>query len=262
RLLSLHNDSVIASFSGEDRLEFSIYALKAAQQIQREFEPIGERWQNDYALPAAVALGLHVGDTVFGMAGPDDSQEYVAFGDCVSIAERLVHRARAGEIVLSLAFMRAIGATVKTLGAEVSAFFEVGAEKVVDHRQADALALSELDQAVRSEGVGRAHHARERELDALALTLRGNARIELPPTLDRTEFRLAILRARHPALRHLGIQLEGPVANAHLRFVAQKRERFFKAPLADVAPRANDVGNHLDGQGLSHYCFFAGIVQR
>ena len=118
RVLSLHNDSVIASFSGEDRLEFSIYALKAAQQIQREFEPIGERWQNDHALPAAVALGLHVGDTVFGMAGPEDSQEYVAFGDCVSIAERLVHRARAGEIVLSLAFMRAIGATVKTLGAE------------------------------------------------------------------------------------------------------------------------------------------------
>src|SRR5207302_10224600 len=76
-----------------------------------------ERWQNDYALPAAVALGLHVGDTVFGMAGPDDSQEYVAFGDCVSIAERLAHRARAGEIVLSPAFMGAIGAPVKTLGA-------------------------------------------------------------------------------------------------------------------------------------------------
>src|SRR3989449_10794192 len=89
RVLSLHNDSVIASFSGEDRLEFSIYALKAAQQIQREFEPIGERWQSDYALPAAVALGLHVGDTVFGMAGPDDSQGYRAFGGAVSIAPAL-----------------------------------------------------------------------------------------------------------------------------------------------------------------------------
>src|SRR3981189_3772111 len=118
RVRSLNTASVFAAFSGEDRVEFSIDALRAAQQIQREFEPIGERWQNDHALPAAVALGLHVGDTVFGMAGPEDSQEYVAFGDCVSIAERLVHRARAGEIVLSLAFMRAIGATVKTLGAE------------------------------------------------------------------------------------------------------------------------------------------------
>src|SRR2546422_6364695 len=117
RVLSLHNDSVIASFSGEDRLEFSIYALKAAQQIQREFEPIGERWQSDHALPAAVALGLHVGDTVFGMAGPDDSQEYVAFGDCVSIAERLVPRPPAGGVARSLAFLGAIGGTVKTPGA-------------------------------------------------------------------------------------------------------------------------------------------------
>src|SRR5207245_2928364 len=70
RVLSLHNDSVIASFSGEDRLEFSIYALKAAQQIQREFEPIGERWQSDYALPPALARGPHVADTAFGTAGP------------------------------------------------------------------------------------------------------------------------------------------------------------------------------------------------
>src|SRR2546428_4683239 len=116
RVLSLHNDSVIASFSGEDRLEFSIYALKAAQQIQREFEPIGERWQSDYALPAAVALGLHVGDTVFGMAGPHPSQEYVAFGDCVSIAERLVHRARAGEVLLPAAFLGGVGPPGQTPG--------------------------------------------------------------------------------------------------------------------------------------------------
>src|SRR3989475_10200293 len=109
RVLSLHNDSVIASFSGEDRLEFSIYALKAAQQIQREFEPIGERWQNDYALPAAVALGLHVGDTVFGMAGPDDGPQDVAFRGCGSNSHRLVHRARARQNVLALACLRAIG---------------------------------------------------------------------------------------------------------------------------------------------------------
>src|SRR3989442_14847657 len=109
RVLSLHNDSVIASFSGEDRLEFSIYALKAAQQIQREFEPIGERWQNDYALPAAVALGLHAGDTVFGMAGPDDGQQYVAFGGCVSIAERLVHPPRPGGVGSALGCMAGVG---------------------------------------------------------------------------------------------------------------------------------------------------------
>lgn len=118
RILTLHNDALIAAFTGEDRLEFSIGAMKAAQEVQRDFGPIGERWHEQYGMPAAVALGLHAGDTVFGMAGPQGAQHYVAFGDCVSIAERLAHRARAGEIVLSLAFMKAIGATVQHLRAE------------------------------------------------------------------------------------------------------------------------------------------------
>src|SRR2546430_7455834 len=85
RVLSLHNDSVIASFSGEDRLEFSIYALKAAQQIQREFEPIGERWQSDYALPAAGGLGLHGGRTACGTSAPPDSPDYPRSADCLTI---------------------------------------------------------------------------------------------------------------------------------------------------------------------------------
>ena len=92
--------------------QFAGNALKAAQVVQREFGALGERWQNEYGLPAAVALGVHVGETVFGMAGPQGAQQYVAFGDCVSIAERLVHRARAGEIVLSVDVMKALGAAV------------------------------------------------------------------------------------------------------------------------------------------------------
>jgi len=51
------------------------------------------------------------------MAGPAEKQQFVALGDCVSIAERLVHRARTGEIVLSLDVMKALGALVQTLGA-------------------------------------------------------------------------------------------------------------------------------------------------
>ena len=70
-------------------------AVAAAQRIQREFGAIAESWQREYGLMTAVAMGLHLGDTVFGMAGPDGAAQFVAFGDCVSIAERLLHRARA-----------------------------------------------------------------------------------------------------------------------------------------------------------------------
>ena len=118
KVLSVHNDSLLAAFVIGQPREFAQHALAAAQKVQGEFGPIGEKWQAEYGLPAAVALGLHMGEAVFGMAGPQGAQQFVAFGDCVSVAERLVHRARAGEIVLSLDVMKALGAAVSDLGAQ------------------------------------------------------------------------------------------------------------------------------------------------
>jgi adenylate cyclase len=128
KVLSVHNDSQLAAFVG-DGGAFAAGALKAAQAIQAEFGPLGERWQKDYGLPAAVALGVHAGEAVFGMAGPQGAQQFVAFGDCVSVAERLVHRARAGEIVLSIDVMKALGAAVGTLGAEELPALELGGKR-------------------------------------------------------------------------------------------------------------------------------------
>ena len=126
KTLPVQNDALAAAFTAGDKASFAAQALKAAQAVQVEFGELGERWKTDYGLPAAVSLGLHLGETVFGMSGPQGAQQFVAFGDCVSIAERLVHRARAGEIVISLDFMRALGATVKTLGAEELPPLELG----------------------------------------------------------------------------------------------------------------------------------------
>jgi adenylate cyclase len=118
KVLSVQNDMLVAAFSSAERKEFSGRALKAAQDVQREFGTLGERWKTEYGLPAAVSSALHLGEAVFGMAGPIGNQQFVAFGDCVSITDRLVHRARAGEIIISLDFMKALGATVQTLGAD------------------------------------------------------------------------------------------------------------------------------------------------
>ena len=126
KALPVQNDALAAAFSTGGKGTFAGQALKAAQAIQVEFGELGEKWKTEYGLPAAVSLGLHVGETVFGMAGPQGAPQFVAFGDCVSIAERLVHRARAGEIVISLDFMKALGATVKTLGAEELPPLELG----------------------------------------------------------------------------------------------------------------------------------------
>ena len=126
KALPVQNDAVAAAFTAGDKGTFATQALKAAQAVQLEFGALGEKWKTEYGLPAAVSLGLHLGEAVFGMAGPQGGQQFVAFGDCVSITERLVHRARAGEIVISLDVMRALGATVKTLGAQELPPLELG----------------------------------------------------------------------------------------------------------------------------------------
>ena len=117
-VVSVHNDSLLASFVDGEPLQFNDAALKVARVIQRDFAPIGERWKMEYGLAAAVALGVHTGEAVFGMAGPIGGQQFVAFGDCVSVCERLVHRARAGEIMLSLDFVKALGTSLQEIGAQ------------------------------------------------------------------------------------------------------------------------------------------------
>jgi adenylate cyclase len=125
RVLSVHNDALIAAFPSAGHKDFAQRGLKCAQDLQREFGPVGEQWKTDYGLPAAVSLALHPGEAVFGMAGPIGNQQFVAFGDCVSVCERLVHRARAGEIILSLDFMKALGPLARDLGAEALPALEI-----------------------------------------------------------------------------------------------------------------------------------------
>ena len=129
KVLSVHNDGLVAAFVVGEPKQFNAEALKTAKTIQGEFGAIGERWQMEYGLPAAVSLGVHTGETVFGLAGPQGAQQFVGFGDSVSIAERLVHRARAGEIVISLDVMKALGTAVATLGAEELPVLELGGRR-------------------------------------------------------------------------------------------------------------------------------------
>jgi class 3 adenylate cyclase len=126
-VFSLQNDSLVAVFRAGRLAQSAAQAMEAARALLAEFEPVGEGWKNDFGFPAAVAVGLHAGDTVFGMAGPAGGEQYVAFGDTVTIAERLVHRARAGEIVFSAVVAKAIGpAALADGGAEGLPALELG----------------------------------------------------------------------------------------------------------------------------------------
>jgi adenylate cyclase len=126
-VFSIQNDSLVAAFRDGKPAQFAARAIAAAQTQLRDFAPLGERWNTDYGLPATLSVGLHLGDTIFGMAGPQGGEQYVAFGDSVSITERLVHRARAGEIVLSAELAKALGApALKALEAKPLPALDLG----------------------------------------------------------------------------------------------------------------------------------------
>jgi adenylate cyclase len=113
---SVLNDTLMASFAGQGKN--AQHAVQAAQEIQRDFAQFEELWQRDYGIRAAVAMGLHAGDTVIGTAGGAMAGQPLVIGDTVSIAERLLHRARAGEFVLSKAVMDALAAAGFALEAK------------------------------------------------------------------------------------------------------------------------------------------------
>lgn len=106
------NDTLMAFFMGPDRAK---QAVQAAQEIQRDFDFIEESWTRDFGIRAAVAMGLHAGDAVIGIAG---NAPMMVIGDSISIATRLLHRARAGEFVISASVMDALGENRSALEAQ------------------------------------------------------------------------------------------------------------------------------------------------
>jgi adenylate cyclase len=106
--MATHNDSLVASFYDGDPKNMGRNAVQAAQQLFAEFDALAQEWERDFGLRTAMSLGVHRGEAVYGEAGPKGERRQVVFGDCISIAERLVHRARAGEMVLSDAVMGAL----------------------------------------------------------------------------------------------------------------------------------------------------------
>lgn len=114
---AVHNDSLMASFRQGASTDKARAAVRAALQLFGDFDALAQAWQREYGLRTAIALGMHRSDAVYGEAGPAGQRNAVVFGDCVSIAERLVHRARAGELVLSDAVMGVISVAELELDA-------------------------------------------------------------------------------------------------------------------------------------------------
>ena len=116
--MAVHNDSLMAVFRNAAVASTARAAVRAAKQLFGEFDAVVQAWEREYGLRTAIALGVHLGEAVYGEAGPAAQRNAVVFGDCVSIAERLVHRARAGELVLSDAVLGVVSVAELELDAQ------------------------------------------------------------------------------------------------------------------------------------------------
>jgi class 3 adenylate cyclase len=112
------HDLLVSAFTRGNPSQTSQQAVRAAQRVQADFPAIADKWRVAYGLRAAVAQGLHLGETVLGIAGPRGLQHRIAFGDSVTLALSMVRRARAGEFVMSDSVMGALSVENLDLDAE------------------------------------------------------------------------------------------------------------------------------------------------
>jgi class 3 adenylate cyclase len=116
--LSVQNDALLAVFRRGAPSQSAQQAVRAARRIQGDFGALAEKWRRAYGLRAAVAQGLHLGETVLGSGGLRGHEQRMAIGDCVSVAHCVLRRARAGEFVMSDAVMGALSVEHLDLDAE------------------------------------------------------------------------------------------------------------------------------------------------
>ncbi len=115
-VIDVLNDTLIAAYEGDGD---AAGAVQTAQDIQRKFTLLEESWHHDYGIRAAASMGIHSGTAVMGIAsGEKKSGRRHLIGDAVSVAERMLHRARAGEFVMSKPIVDALAASGFALDAE------------------------------------------------------------------------------------------------------------------------------------------------
>ena len=119
QLTQTHNGQMIAvNGSLLGLFSTAAEAVNAAKAMQRGFLSMGERCLSEHGLSVAVAIGGHVGEAVLGRAAPGTAEaQPIALGECINMAERLMNRARAGEIILSADMVQASGVFPAALGA-------------------------------------------------------------------------------------------------------------------------------------------------
>lgn len=126
---------------------------------------------------------------------------------------------------------------------------EVSVEERLDDGILLPKTLSQSDQTMSVERVGRAFDSVEMELDALGRPHCRQTSIQHLRMFEAAELRPAIGISVDSFFEHRRIQLERPPRYFDLSVWSKQSDGFFETPFADVAPRADHVRDDLDFAG-------------
>lgn len=90
-------------------------ALAAAVAMQDAFKQSRKSWEQMYAGPIGLGIGINEGEMIVGNVGSPTYMNYTIIGDAVNVASRLTGQAKSGEIIFSDTIYGALGKTNRQL---------------------------------------------------------------------------------------------------------------------------------------------------
>ena len=118
-IFSMAGDSLLVGFNVPfPQPDAAARAWRTAHDMVASFAAVLARWTASGGAPTGLGIGIASGEAILGNIGSPHYMSHTIIGDAVNTAARLVHAARAGEILLSGTVYESVRAMVPSGAAQ------------------------------------------------------------------------------------------------------------------------------------------------